>query len=428
MKKWSTTYLLRTSVTSLSFSFIIISTPVYGADRLTYTPLNNSVPSTSQAADSSVYVGNLPTISDDRADALPSGFQTDLEVNPRVIGGEVIDPLVIGGEVIDPREIDPRVIGEQVCFNRPPTCSSLGYSTASCPSGSSALLCPLDTKYKICIPGKVCDAQLYTLSSCPDGATCKSCKGKYRLLSCKAGQYLTNNLSCKSSTSCNDAAVGDYVYGDKTCSSERGRNANGYYPVGVIIDTQRRLMIDTCSSGTYSSWSWGTTLEDISGLPNYTSEASASADFDGKEHTKVMFDMEYGYNPAYHSSTAVASCYDYTLDDDWSEYQTSHTSSSGYTSTSYWHGWYMPALGELKLLYSVKNIIEPKLSAECDGLGYNAGNREIFLSSTEYDANYVWAYRVSDNTVHKIHKDDYDSNQLSDTSTDNYTVRCFHKY
>ena len=84
-----------------------------------------------------------------------------------------------------------------------PTCEELGYSSRSCPEGTSSLKCPFDQSKVFCAK----DCSSYTLDSCPSHALCEQCSnGKYKRTGCEDGYISENQVITSSSSSPNSSS------------------------------------------------------------------------------------------------------------------------------------------------------------------------------------------------------------------------------
>ena len=140
----------------------------------------------------------------------------------------------------------------------------------------------------------MCRERTAVISSCPDNATCSSfsdCSSKIQSWSCKSG-YKQEGSSCVvARPSCN---IGDIFYTDNTCSADV---VSGKTVLGIVVHNNNggiggQIMtpwpVDANGNKTSSNSAvvmWGGYGTDISSLPNYTSDSSASKDYNSCGNT-----------------------------------------------------------------------------------------------------------------------------------------------
>ena len=127
--------------------------------------------------------------------------------------------------------------------------------------------------------------------------------------------------------------IGDILFSDKTCNPTLLDNKS---PIGVVFDDTLNLAIalDTQNS-TYAKDSFI-----VSGVPSYENQSQAEADLNGKENTQKT--LEY-------CQSKQISCPAF-------EYVNSYITAGTQVGD-----WYLPALGELKKIYTVLNILNRTL-------------------------------------------------------------------
>ena len=127
--------------------------------------------------------------------------------------------------------------------------------------------------------------------------------------------------------------IGDILYSDKTCNPTLSDNKS---PIGVVFDNTNNLAI-----GLYTNnYTYAVNSFIVSGVPAYENQSQAEADLNGKENTKKT--IEYcnanGYScPAF-------------------EYVNSYITAGTQAGD-----WYLPALGELKKIYTLSDTLNRTL-------------------------------------------------------------------
>ena len=127
--------------------------------------------------------------------------------------------------------------------------------------------------------------------------------------------------------------IGDILYSDKTCNPTLSDNKS---PIGVVFDNTKNLAI-----GLYTkNYTYAVNSFIVSGVPAYENQSQAEADLNGKENTKKT--IEYcnanGYScPAF-------------------EYVNSYITAGTQAGD-----WYLPALGELKKIYTLSDTLNRTL-------------------------------------------------------------------
>ena len=166
------------------------------------------------------------------------------------------------------------------------------------------------------------------------------------------------------SPTCN---VGDIFYSDKTCSANI---TSGKTPIGVVFDTTNRLIIGLEQYSKY--WSDGSF--DVPGVSNITSSSAVTADWQGKNNTRVV--LEY-------CKANGKSCpaFEYV-----NSYKTEGTIAGD---------WYLPAMGELDAIYGNKDVLNIALGK----IGGTKLGTDWYWSSSEYPGYGAWYLRFSDGGV-----------------------------
>ena len=158
-------------------------------------------------------------------------------------------------------------------------------------------------------------------------------------------------------------SLGDIVFSDGTCSANK---VSGKTPIAVVVyksDDGKcgQAMALKSLSGTYQ---WSTEYVDISGLTNYTSEASASKDFASCENSAII--RAQGTSSTY---PAVWAAYNYT---------TTGTKAGD---------WCLPAAGIFTSYYNNQSTINTGFS-RAGGTKFTTSTRA--WSSSEYSGGDAW--------------------------------------
>ena len=169
-----------------------------------------------------------------------------------------------------------------------PSCTDLGYTRTAdeCPDGS--VKCPWNTGLVFCECGK---AYKYACEGDNETAGTDKCGNYYAACDCDDG-YIWKNGACVSSRpSCN---IGDIFYTDNTCSADV---VSGKTVLGIVVHNNNggiggQIMapwpVDANGNKTSNNSAvimWGGYGTDISSLPNYTSNSSASKDYNSCGNT-----------------------------------------------------------------------------------------------------------------------------------------------
>ena len=171
--------------------------------------------------------------------------------------------------------------------------------------------------------------------------------------------------------------IGDILLDDKTCAVD----ANAIYPdktpIGVVFDVSRKLAI-ALEQG--SSLIWAFSYKDIPGLTNYSSSSAAKGDYNGKSNTSII--IAHGNSNGY-ETPAADYCYNYS---------TTGTNKGD---------WYLPAGGELQLIYDNKATLNNSLSKAG---GTQLGTSSYHWSSSEYSYSHAWKFGFSNGHWNYIYK------------------------
>ena len=239
-----------------------------------------------------------------------------------------------------------------------PTCSSLGYtSSSSCDGG---IKCPF---------GNAWNCTVVDLTNKISEITNKitTIEEKITVIEENGGGSGTTTPDYTNCT------VGAILYSDKSCDSTVIVTKK---PIGVVFDRANKLAIGLEQSLQY----WSTEYFDVPGLSNITSSSAVTADWQGKNNTRVV--LEYCKAKGY-------SCpaFEYV-----NSYKTDGTKAGD---------WYLPAMGELNAIYGnrgVLNITLGKIGGTKLDTGYH-------WSSSEYFRNDAWALYLGDGGVKDFYKD-----------------------
>ena len=236
-------------------------------------------------------------------------------------------------------------VAEAACIQTP-TCSSLGYtSTSSCTGGTK---CPFGNYW-----------------NCTAGEIKTELTNKITELE-KIIEEIKQNSSSNSDilSSCQ---VGDILYSDKSCNTNVVAPKT---PIGVVFDRVNKLAIGLEES--LGIWSLG--AFDVPELSNIELSSTATADWRGKNNTKVV--LEY-------CKTNGKSCpaFEYV-----NSYKTEGTQAGD---------WYLPAFGELNAIYGNKDVLNIALG-KIGGKKVEAGS---YWSSSEIGNYGAWWLPFSNDYV-----------------------------
>ncbi len=279
------------------------------------------------------------------------------------------------------------------CCN--PSCSAeYQYSLDEIPSG-------YETDGEPC---KSCDGDLYKIKEkdctgyldcgemgCEDGAsTCQS--GNTTLCSeCEPCPNLGTESECPPCMVCTyeecsnlyiitadycDCKIGDILYSDRSCSPDVISDKT---PIGVVFDEENRLAIALEESRQY--WSFPDYF-DVPGLSNITSRSAVTADWQGKNNTRVV--LEY-------CKANGKSCpaFEYV-----NSYKTEGTIAGD---------WYLPAFGELNAIRGNKDVLNIALGK----IGGTKLEPDWYWSSSEHSGNLAWNLSFRGDYVYGYDKNDY---------------------
>ena len=237
-------------------------------------------------------------------------------------------------------------LAEAACIQTP-TCSSLGYTSSSACTGG--VKCPFGNAWNC------------TASDLNDKITEQT--NKITEIEKKVEDLETLKEVCY---------IGSILYSDKSCSSTL---ILGKTPIGVVFDRDKKLAIGLQQSQQY--WSYPDYF-DVPGLSNITSSSAVTADWQGKNNTRIV--LEYCHTNGY-SCPAV----EYV-----NSYKTEGTQAGD---------WYLPAAGELNVIYGNKDVLNITLNRiEGDILA------STYWSSSESSRHDAWYLSFNDGDVHTHYK------------------------
>ena len=162
-------------------------------------------------------------------------------------------------------------------------------------------------------------------------------------------------------------AIGDIVCTDgsivKPSDWPCGRTAKGI--VFYVDDTgQHGWMVHLHSQSSAGGIKWSTEFQDIPSLTNYTTMQTAITDFDGYGNTQKI--RNFGNASKYPAAWAV----------------------------DFDNGWYLPAMGQLNILYG--NLVEVNAGlAAVGGIPFGMNSTYVYWSSSEYTS--IAAWRLNEN-------------------------------
>ena len=183
-----------------------------------------------------------------------------------------------------------------------------------------------------------------------DGDAMIKCPTDYSKVFCRA--YPTTKV-CDT--------IGDILYDDKSCAIDINDLDPNRTPIGVVFDVSRKLAIALEQS---SQLQWASEYHDIPGLTNYTS-SNKTSDYNGKSNTSII--IAHGDSNGYDTPAA-----DYAYN-----YSTTGTNKGD---------WYLPAVGELILIYNNRKTLNNSLSK----VGGTQLPSSYHWSSSEYNNYDAW--------------------------------------
>ena len=246
-------------------------------------------------------------------------------------------------------------VAEAACIQTP-SCSSLGYSSSSSCSGGTK--CPFGNYWN-------CDA-INKVNSINSQIT--NLTNKITTLETKVTELQKDaaTANCK---------IGDILYSDMSCNTNVVASKT---PIGVIFDVTNKLAIGLEEAQNY----WSTIEFDVPGLSNITSSSAVTADWQGKNNTRVV--LEY-------CKTNGKSCpaFEYV-----NSYKTEGTQAGD---------WYLPAMGELNAIYGNKDVLNITLGK----IGGTKLSSDLYWSSSENSIGNAWTLYFGTGNVDYYGKHNY---------------------
>ena len=246
-------------------------------------------------------------------------------------------------------------VAEAACIQTP-SCSSLGYeSTSSCSGG---IKCPFGNAWNCTLINKI-----------------NSINTQITNLTTKITTLEEKIVTIENSASSSNCTIGDILYSDMSCNTNVVVSKT---PIGVIFDITNKLAIGLEESRQY----WSTTEFDVPGLSNITSSSAVTADWQGKNNTRVV--LEY-------CKTNGKSCPAF---EDVNSYKTEGTQAGD---------WYLPAMGELNAIYGNKDVLNITLGK----IGGTKLGANGYWSSSENSISNAWELYFGNGNVDYSAKYDY---------------------
>ena len=212
---------------------------------------------------------------------------------------------------------------EAACIQTP-SCSSLGYtSSQSCNGG---VKCPFGNAWN-CTASDL-STQITELTNKITEQT-----NKITEITNKITTIEEKIVTIESGASSSNCIIGDILYSDKSCDPNVVASKK---PIGVVFDRANRLAIAL----DMAQKAWSDEYFDVPTLSNYGSSSAVTADWQGKNNTRLV--LEY-------CKTNGKSCpaFEYV-----NSYKTEGTLAGD---------WYLPALGELNAIYQNKDVLNTAL-------------------------------------------------------------------
>ena len=224
-------------------------------------------------------------------------------------------------------------VAEAACIQTP-TCGAMGYdSTVACEGG---IKCPFGNAWNCTLADKIAQLEI-TIEKLEQTAQQEA------LAKCKIGDILYHDMSCNAN-----------VVASKT-------------PIGVIFDVTNGLAI---AKDEFTNLAWGPNV-DISGIQNYSTNTTATADWQGFNNTKAIYEYRKTKGGSFQAAEKAL------------VYSTEGTSQGQ---------WYLPAAGELKAISDNKDVLNTTLSK----IGGQTFSNYLWTSSEKDSTN---AFILSSSTL-----------------------------
>ena len=247
---------------------------------------------------------------------------------------------------------------EAACIQTP-TCSSLGYtSSSSCTGG---IKCPFGNAWN-CTASDL-STQITELTNKITEQT-----NKITEITNKITTIEEKIVTIESGASSSNCQIGDILYSDMSCDPNIVASKK---PIGVVFDRTKRLAIALDTEA--ERWFVDDPF-DVPTLSNYSSPSAATADWQGKNNTRLV--LEYCKTNVRRACPAV----EYV-----NSYKTEGTQAGD---------WYVPAMGELNAIYQNKDVLNMALGT--------IGGTELYnqhWSSSESPSGIVWNQDFYDGVV-----------------------------
>ena len=167
--------------------------------------------------------------------------------------------------------------------------------------------------------------------------------------------------------------IGDILYSDMSCNANVVASKT---PIGVVFDQANRLAIALDTEEKL----WSDEQFDVPTLPDYSSPSEATADWQGKNNTRLV--LEYC-----RMKERGCPAFEYV-----NSYKTEGTKAGD---------WYLPAMGELNAIRGNKDVLNIALGK----IGGTKLRTDWYWSSSEYSGNFAWMLCFGNGSV-----DYYDKN------------------
>ena len=252
---------------------------------------------------------------------------------------------------------------EAACIQTP-SCSSLGYtSSQSCNGG---VKCPFGNAWN-CTASDL-STQITELTNKITEQT-----NKITEITNKITTIEEKIVTIESGASSSNCKIGDILYSDMSCNANVVASKT---PIGVVFDRANRLAIALDMA---AQKEWSDEYFDVPTLSNYGPSSAVTADWQGKNNTRLV--LEY-------CKTNGKSCpaFEYV-----NSYKTDGTKAGD---------WYLPALGELNAIYGNMGILNTVLGK----IGGTKLPPDDHWSSSERSGSNAWRLYFSNGNVSDSYK------------------------